>query len=143
MAWLVIKGKARRPFGWAGILATLIKLVILQHSHVGIPAGPFVPRAQSTDAPVIPYGAMQHQIASIGRTWSSSKKLWKEYCDAEEGGKVTWIEACGEDVIEELQDPLLGFGGVTLRQKVTFAFDKYCIFDNATQKKLMNWQRIR
>ena len=39
-------------------------------------------------------------------------------------------------MIEELQDPLLGFGGVTLRQMVTFVFDEYCIFDKATRKQL-------
>ena len=99
MAWMVIKDKARSPVGWAGILENLIEWGILKNPHAGIPAGPFVPPAQPTDAPVISNGATKHQIAAIERTWSFRKNLWKEYCDAEEGRKSTWIEACSEDVI--------------------------------------------
>ena len=79
MDWLVSKGKACSPVGWSGILENLIEWGILQNYHAGIPAGPFVPPAQPTDAPVIPDSATQHQIAAIERTWSSRKNIWKEY----------------------------------------------------------------
>ena len=65
MTWLVIKGKALSPVGWAGILATIIEWGILKNPNAGIPEGPFVPTAQPIDAPVIPDGAMQHQITAI------------------------------------------------------------------------------
>ena len=50
-------------------------------------------------------------------------------CNSEEGGKETWIEACNDNVLDKLQDPLLGFRSVTLRDMVTFIFDKYSVFD--------------
>ena len=58
--------------------------------------------------------------------------MWKELCNAEGGGKETWIEACDDDVLEELQDPLLGFGSFTLREMVTFIFGDYSVFDKVT-----------
>ena len=83
LAWIVVQGKARSPVGWAGILTTLIKWSLLQASHHGIPAGPFVPPATPTDAPVYPNNATQHQIAAADRLCTTSKKLWKEYTDTE------------------------------------------------------------
>ena len=39
-------------------------------------------------------------------------------------------------MLKELQDPLLGFGSVTLREMVTFIFDKYSVFDKVARKQL-------
>ena len=102
LAWLVVQGKSQSPVGWAGILTTLIEWSLLQAADHGIPEGPFVPPVTPTDAPVYPENATQHQIAAADRLWTTSKKLWKEYTDAEEGAKAIWVEACGEDILDEL-----------------------------------------
>ena len=97
-----MQGKARSPVGWASILTTLIKWSLLQASHHGIPEGPFVPPITPTDEPVYPDNATQHQISAAERLCTTSKNLWKEYTDAEEGAKTICIEACGEDILDEL-----------------------------------------
>ena len=119
LAWLVVQGKARSPVGWAGILTTLIEWSLLQAAHHGIPEGPSVPPVMPTDEPVYPDNVMQHQISAADRLCTTSKKLWKEYTDAEDGAKAIWIEACGKNILDELCRPIIGYSGVTLRNMVT------------------------
>ena len=111
LAWLVVQGKARCPVGWAGILTTLMEWSLLQAAHRGIPEGPFVPPVTPTEEPVYTDNATQHQISASDRLWTTSKKLWKEYTDAEEGAKAIWIEACGEGILDELRRPIIGYCG--------------------------------
>ena len=102
LGWLVKKGKNCSPVGWAGILTTPLECTLLQGAHADLPAGPFQPPPTPADAPIYPVAATHYQITSAEQYWTTSKKIWKEFCDAEEGGKETWIEACDNDVLEEL-----------------------------------------
>ena len=91
LAWLVVQGKSRSPVGWAGILTTLIEWSLLQAAHHGIPAVPFVPPVTPTDATIYPDNNTQNQIAATDRLWTTRKKLWKEYTDAEEGSRPSGL----------------------------------------------------
>ena len=124
--------KNRSPVGWAGILTKPLEWTLLQGAHTGLPAVPFQPPPTPADAPVYPSAATHYQITAAERDWTTSKKIWKEFCNAKEGGKETWIKDCGNDVLEELRYPLLGFGSVTLGEMVTFILGEYSIFDKVT-----------
>ena len=88
LEWLVKKGKTRSPVGWAGILTTPLECTLLQGAHAVLPAGPSQTPPTPTDAPIYPATATQHQIYAAKCDWMMSKKIWKEYCNAEEGGKA-------------------------------------------------------
>ena len=133
---LVKKGKTRSPVGWASILTTPLEWTLLQVSNTCLPAGPFQPPSTPADASIYPGAENQHQISPAKRYWTTSKKIWKELCNSEEGCKETWIEACDDNVLDELQDPLLGFGSFTLSKMVTFIFDEYSVLEKFTRKQL-------
>ena len=82
---LVKKGKTRSPVGWAGILTTPLEWTLLQVSNTCLPAGPFQPPSTPADASIYPGAENQHQISPAKRYWTTSKKIWKELCNSEEG----------------------------------------------------------
>ena len=136
MGWLIKKGKTCSPVGWVGILTMPLEWTLIQCAHAGLPAGPFQTPPTSADAPIYPAAATHYQITTAEQDLTTSKNIWKEFCDAKEGGKETRIEACDDDILDKLWDPLLGFGSVTLREMVTFIFGEYSVFNKVTQIQL-------
>ena len=128
--------REEKPVVCTGILATPLEWTLVQGACAGLPAGPFQPPHTRADAPIYPAMATHYQITAAKRNWKRSKNIWKELYNAEDGGKETWIEACDDDVLDELRDPLLGFGSVAIHEMVTFIFDEYSVFDRVTRKQL-------
>ena len=108
LEWLVKKGKTRIPVGWAVILTTPLEWTLLQGSHAGLPAVPFQPPPTPAYAPIYPAAATQHQIAAAERDWTTIKKIWKEFCNAKEGGKETWIKPATMTYSASYKIPYLG-----------------------------------